>query len=301
MANDVFHAGERAVQERAGMRDMADRVGRSIRPVLPPIAQAFLDDRRWLVVGAVDAADRPWASILAGPRGFVRATDDRTVRIASAPRPGDPLDAALHQGAAVGLIAIDLATRRRLRLNGHVSARVPGAIVVVADQAYSNCPKYIQRREEDGVVVPAVETPPVRSNDLSERQRRWLRAADSFFIATAAPGVGVDASHRGGMPGFLTVEGRRITWPDYPGNALFNTLGNIEAWPYAGLVVPDFETGATLHVTGRAAIDWDPTRAAAAPGAERLVTLDVEAVVEMPAGFPERLHLREYSPANPRL
>jgi uncharacterized protein len=81
---------------------------------------------------------------------------------------------------------------------------------------------------------------------------------------------------------------------------MFNTLGNIDAWPRAGLLVPDFDTGGTLHVTGRAAIDWDESHAAAVDGAERLVTLDVESVVEFAATLPVRLRLREYSPANPR-
>jgi uncharacterized protein len=301
MRDEVFHAGERAVQDRAGVRALADRIGGSIRAVLPPIAQSFLDDRRWLVVGAVDADDRPWASILAGPQGFVRAVDDRTIRIASEPRPGDPLDEALRQGASVGFLAIDLATRRRLRVNGSITARIPGTLIVTADRAYSNCPKYIQRRVEADRTEARPEPPPVRFDGLTERHRQWLRRADTFFIATAAPGAGVDASHRGGMPGFIGVEGRRITWPDYPGNALFNTLGNIDAWPRAGLIVPDFDSGATLHVTGAASIDWDPAHASAVAGAERLVTLDVEGVVEMAATFPERLALREYSPANPRL
>ena len=303
MADEVFHHGERTVQARVAVRDMADRVGRSIRPALPPVGQAFLEDRTWLVLGALDADRRPWATILAGPRGFARAVDERTVRLASEPRPGDPLDAAIQPGAPVGLIAIDLATRRRLRVNGHVTARTPGAILIAADQAYSNCPKYIQRRDVSGPAPPALQappTPPLRATALTEEQRDRLRRADTFFIATAAPDAGVDASHRGGMPGFIHVDGQRLTWPDYSGNSLFNTLGNIEAWPHAGLAIPDFETGAMLLLTGRAAIDWDPAHAAAMPGAERLVTLDVEVVFDVHGALPERLQLREYSPLNPR-
>jgi predicted pyridoxine 5'-phosphate oxidase superfamily flavin-nucleotide-binding protein len=300
MSNEVFHAGERAVQDRAGVRALADRIGRSIRAALPPVAQAFLEDQRWLVAGAIDADNRPWATVLGGPIGFVHVVDERTVRIDATPRLGDPLDGALQPGASIGLIAIDLATRRRLRLNGRITARTSAHIVVEADQAYSNCPKYIQRREADGGEAVSTGESPVRTSALTEGHRAWLRGADTFFIASGAPGAGVDASHRGGMPGFITVEGQRITWPDYGGNALFNTLGNIEAWPYAGLLVPDFDTGAGLLVTGRAAIDWASSHLVDSPGAERLVTLDVDAVAEIPELLPARLRLREYSPLNPR-
>jgi hypothetical protein len=104
------------------------------------------------------------------------------------------------------------------------------------------------------------------------------------------------------MPGFVRVEataaGDRLTWPDYAGNAMFNTLGNIAAHPWAGIVVPDFASGATLQLTGRAAVDWDPAHAAAA-GAERLVALDVDAVVETRGALPFRLGRPEYSPFNP--
>jgi predicted pyridoxine 5'-phosphate oxidase superfamily flavin-nucleotide-binding protein len=279
---------------------MAERVGRSIRAVIPPVAQAFLEERRWLVAGALDDDERPWASVLAGPRGFIRAVDDRSVRIAAQPASGDPLERAFATGARAGFIAIDLETRRRLRLNGQVRSHDAAGILVDADAVYSNCPQYIQRRSEDGSVDRPPESTPRRSAQLTDRQRDWLRAADTFFIVTAAPGEGVDASHRGGMPGFVRVEGQRIVWPDYAGNAMFNTLGNIDAWPRAGLLVPDFDTGGTLHVTGRAAIDWDESHAAAVDGAERLVTLDVESVVELAATLPVRLRLREYSPANPR-
>lgn len=299
MTNEVFHAGERAVQNKAGVRQLADRIGRSIRAAMPPAAQAFLDERRWIVVGAVDGGDRPWASLLAGPRGFAHAEDERTVRLAAVPHPGDPIDTALHPGAEVGLIALDPATRRRMRINGHVTARTPAGLVVAADQAYANCPKHIQRRDDLDAPSTTTGSTPVRADGLSDGQRDRLRRADTFFIVTAAPGAGVDASHRGGMPGFVHVDGDRLTWPDYGGNAMFNTLGNIEAWPFAALLVPDFATGAALQLTGRAAIDWDAGHAAAVSGAERLVTFDITAVVET-EGLVPRLQLREYSPFNPR-
>ncbi len=291
-----YHAGELRVQALAGVQSMAARVGGGIRPAIPPAAQAFLRERRMVAVAAVDAAGRPWASLLAGEPGFVEALDEHTVRIRAHPAPGDPAGETLHPGALVGMIALDAETRRRARINGRVERMEDGAFLIRTHQVYSNCPKYIQRRAPDAADEPRTPGPAARTPGLSEAQRDWIRRADTFFVATANPGEGADASHRGGLPGFVQVRGDRLVWPDYAGNTMFNTLGNIAAHPWAGLVFPDYETGATLQVTGRAEIDWDP---AGVPGAERRVGMEVEDVVEIRDALPQRLRLVEYSPFNP--
>jgi predicted pyridoxine 5'-phosphate oxidase superfamily flavin-nucleotide-binding protein len=302
MTSSVFHEGERAVQRRAGVAELAERVGGSIRREMPAAAQAFLAERRWVVIGALDGGGQPWPAIRAGAPGFAQAIDARTVRIDARAPVGDPLDEArLAPGALAGLIAIDLATRRRLRFNGRVVSHDGAGLVLEADQVFSNCPKYIQRRDEGpsagGEALPATLA---SANALTEAQRDRLRAADTFFIASARPGEGVDVSHRGGMPGFLEVEGNRLAWPDYSGNAMFNTLGNLHAHPHAGLLVPDFARGGALVVTGRAEIDWSPASAWRLAGAERVVTLDADRVVEQDGVLPASFQLREYSPFNPR-
>jgi hypothetical protein len=138
-----------------------------------------------------------------------------------------------------------------------------------------------------------------RAGSLTEDQRAWIRRADTFFIATLHPEAGADASHRGGMPGFVSVDGDRLAWPDYAGNLMYNTLGNIAVHPRAGLIVPDFDSGAALLVTGRAAIEWDPISIAGVPGAERLVELAVDEVVEIAGMLPPSARVPEYSPFNP--
>jgi uncharacterized protein len=295
----VYHQGELAVQERAGVRGVAARVAGSIRPAIPPVARSFLEERRVLVVATIDAKRRPWASILTGAPGLARAVDDHTIRVDASPVPGDPLAANLSSPGFIGLIAPDLATRRRLRLNGTFELDAGGGVLIRADEVYSNCPKYIQRREGERETVARPRASARRAAALDDAQRDWIARADTFFIATWHPEAGADASHRGGMPGFVRVEGDRVIWPDYPGNAMFNTLGNIEAYPRAGLVFPDFEAGATLQLTGRAGIDWDEERARSFPRAERLVELAVEEVVEIQGALPLALRLRDYSPVNP--
>jgi hypothetical protein len=98
----------------------------------------------------------------------------------------------------------------------------------------------------------------------------------------------VDVSHRGGKPGFVRVDidgGRGVlTIPDFRGNFMFNTLGNLAADPRAGLLLVGFEHGGTLQLSGRARIEWDQSAVAAYEGAERLVELTVDAVVEREGG-----------------
>lgn len=294
-----FHAGEIAAQERAGTRAMAAKVGGSIHTAFPPPAAAFLAGQPMVVLASTDDAGRPWASILTGAPGFAAVTGPRTARVAADPVGGDPLAANLGSTSHVGLLVPDLATRRRLRVNGRLGLETDGAFLIHADQVYANCPKYIQRRS---AAVMRADPPERRSRtaaSLTEAQRAWIRGADTFFIASANPGEGADASHRGGTPGFVTVEGDRLSWPDYAGNMMFNTIGNLLSHPWAGLAFPDFPTGAVLLLSGRVSIGWTPTASELAAGAERMLHLEVERVVELEGAIPFSTRLEEPSPFNP--
>jgi predicted pyridoxine 5'-phosphate oxidase superfamily flavin-nucleotide-binding protein len=296
-----FHSGELAVQERAGVRDRAARVGGSIHGEVPPAAKAFLEQRRFVVLATAGSDGRPWASLVTGLPGFASAPVPGQIRIAAEPFPGDPLADNLGASRFAGLLAIDLASRRRMRVNGRLERVGGGPIVIQADQVYSNCPKYIQRRTAEGEMPPAAAPTPAptrRAGSLTDAQRAWIRRADTFFIASVNPEEGADASHRGGLPGFITVEGDRLVWPDYAGNLMYNTLGNIVAHPWAGLAVPDFPSGSLLLLSGRAAIEWEANRVAAVPGAERLVELEVGEVVEIAGALPSTEAV-DYSSFNP--
>ena len=131
-------------------------------------------------------------------------------------------------------------------------------------------------------------------------QERWIQQADTFLIASAHPEGGADSSHRGGNPGFVRVsESSELTWPDYVGNNMFNTLGNIAANPLTGLLFLDFTSGSTLQLTGQARIIWDTAQMAEHKGAERLVSFRIEQVLEIQNWLPLRWQFNGYSPFNP--
>ncbi|MEV7685649.1 pyridoxamine 5'-phosphate oxidase family protein [Streptomyces bungoensis] len=289
----AYHAGSRAVQDLVGVRDRADHVGRSLGHDIKPVAAAFLELQPLIVMGAADpGTGRVWASPVSGRPGFVRATGPRRMSVAGGPPPADPLATALATpGVRAGSIALDPRTRRRMRLNGRVRPTARG-FAVDADQVFSNCPKYIQRRESCAWVPDRAPGTPRTAGELGDAQAGFVTAADTFFLATVHPG-GADVSHRGGNPGFVRVlSPRELAWPDYPGNAMFLTLGNLRADPRAGLLFLDWTTGTTLQLTGEAHTEFTG-------GGERTVRFTVTEAVETPAALPLRWSAPEYSPANP--
>ncbi|MGH7893672.1 MAG: pyridoxamine 5'-phosphate oxidase family protein [Candidatus Binatia bacterium] len=296
-----YHPGEIAVQERAGVRTGAAKIGGIVDDAIAPPAAHFLAQRYTLYVGSLDAQGRPWASQVVGPPGFVTVVDPRLVRVDAAAASGDPLFENLRVNPHVGLLAIDLATRRRFRVNGIAALAPGGGVEVAVAQAYGNCPKYIQQREPAAVVDASADGSRVtRGTALTPDQRLRIERADTFFLATAHPTAGADISHRGGRPGFVQVaDARTLLWPDYQGNMMFMSLGNIEAYPKAGALFVDFEAGDLLQLTGTARIDWSAERTQEFPGAQRVLEFRVDEVIDARGASPLRWRLLEPSPANP--
>jgi uncharacterized protein len=198
------------------------------------------------------------------------------------------------------MLVIEPATRRRVRVNGHAELLPDGGLLLRAAEVFGNCQKYIQAREWGEVETDAAATPGQHTDALTASQHEWVARADTCFIASTHPEGGVDASHRGGQPGFVSVlDDGRLVLPDYAGNTMFQTLGNLAGNAHAGLLFVDFESGSTLQLTGSAEIIWDADRIAPYPGAERLVEFTVAQVRETRGVTPLRGRLLGFSPFNP--
>ena len=300
-----WHAGERSLQRLYGVAERMAIVGsRVIRDFMPEQHRAFFSSLPFVVVGSVDGAGRPWASLLEGPPGFMRSPDPRRLEIDRGLAVGDPARDGLVEGGAVGLLGIEFATRRRNRMNGRVRDLREGGFAVEVEQSFGNCPQYIQRRDLLPPAVVAAARPAIeRSDSLDAEAAALIEAADTFFVASHADPEddpdgdparrSVDVSHRGGRPGFVRVDGDRLTIPDFPGNLHFNTLGNLVARPRAGLVFVDFATGDMLQLSGRTELVIDDPEIDLFGGAERLWRFDVESVVRRRAALGLRLRLIE--------
>jgi len=300
-----FHPGEQEAQQRLGIRDRMEDIGRRmVRAEMPDQHRTLFEALPWLVVGAADEAGRLWATLLTGPPGFVASPSPSSLAISALPAQGDPLSAAIDVGRSVGLLGIELSTRRRNRANGVVARRSASGFDVLVEQSFGNCPKYIQKRDVRlvGESDEATQSAGHRAAALDGVMTRMLREADTFFLATAAPGSahnrGCDVSHRGGRPGFVSVgdDGTAITWPDFEGNYMFNTIGNLLLEPRAGLVVADFHSGDLLQVTGRAEVIWDGAEVEAFEGAQRLIRMQVDEALLRPRALALRGQLLQVSP-----
>ena len=256
------------MQEAWGLRERMDQVGRvAVRPYMPEQHRELFEKLPTLWLGTLDDHGQPWATVLTGARGFVASPDPQSLRVSAQLAPDDPAAAGLHPGAAVGLLGLEPHTRRRNRMNGRISAADAEGFAVRVIQSYGNCPKYIQAREPMVQMDRARGPAAAEGATLSAAARSLVEGADTLFIASSSAahvdasgrgGAGVDVSHRGGPSGFVqlrsTADGDVLTLPDYFGNSMFNTLGNLLAWPRAGLLFIDWQTGDVLQLAVKAVI-----------------------------------------------
>lgn len=293
MERSPWHAGEQQLQAHVGVAERMEEFGRKvIRTWMPDQHRQFYQQLPFMLYGAVDAEGRPWASLLEGEPGFAHSPEPTQLQFASLPAADDP--AQLQDGAAIGLLGIELHTRRRNRLNGHIGSLGADGFGVTVDQSFGNCPQYIQLRQFQRVPLTDPQTRKAEHGDsLDDAAIALIESADTFFVASYVDVDGersVDVSHRGGQPGFVRIEGNRLTIPDFAGNLHFNTLGNLLLNPLAGLLFIDFSTGDVLQLSGRTEVILEAPQIEAFQGAERLWTFEVEKLVRRPAA----LALRRY-------
>nr|WP_255426954.1 pyridoxamine 5'-phosphate oxidase family protein [Pseudonocardia sp. C8] len=245
------------VQHKAGLTAEAARlVGILHNANISDGMRRFLADQDFAVITSRAADGRLWTSPLYGVPGFC-AADGAALRVAGRPRPGDPLH-GLQRGSLAGMLVLDFQRRRRLRVNGLVGDVGGTGFELAADQTFGNCPQYIQQQVVEPVGESGNRFSVTHHTRLEAEHAAQVKRADTFFLGTAHPTHGIDASHRGGSPGFVRVEADELWWPDYPGNNLFNSMGNIAVNPEASLLFIDFHEGTSLQFSGEAYLDWHP-------------------------------------------
>jgi predicted pyridoxine 5'-phosphate oxidase superfamily flavin-nucleotide-binding protein len=291
-----FHPDELAAQARAGK----GASGAGIRNFMPDQHREFFALLPYLFIAAADTTGWPLATVLTGAPGFAHSPDPVTLRVDALPDRHDPVADRLAEGQEVGILGLDLATRRRNRANGAITARDTAGFTLAVRQSFGNCAKYIQRR----AVAPA----PHASSEvetllgLDAAARALISGADTLFVASrsrpeAGAAGGLDVSHRGGRPGFVRQDGDALVVPDFAGNRYFNTLGNFLGEPRAALLFVDFAGGDLLQLQGRATIDWDGPSRDLVPGAERQWRFEVVRGWRRRGALPLRWSFIDYSPA----
>lgn len=292
--HEVFHEGERAVQARAEVPgDWLKQSESFVRSDMPQQHRDFFENLPMLFLALLDRTGRPWCVPAFGAPGFVVSPAPDLLELRRTPVLSNEFGLDRSTDASVGIVGIDLNSRRRNRMNGRVQHTSDGAMTIQVDQSFGNCPQYIQTRALSAAQDEPKPTSRRRADLRDPEVRRIIEASDTFFIASRAAGsldggnAGVDASHRGGRPGFLGInDDGTLSFPDFSGNRFFNTLGNIESDGRVSLFIPDFETGCAVLLTGRGTIDWDSTRVASFEGAERIVDFVPEEIWHATAALP---------------
>lgn len=261
-----FHPGEREVQQRAGVREEAEKRGRRMLTAdLNPKQMQFFRQLPFLVSAHTDTDGQPWASLVTGQPGFVSIDEDRYHCAVTPPSNGNPNGVTPRVGSNIGLLGIELSSRRRNRLNGTVFAVDDGRWRILIEQGYGNCPKYINERPWPAELFTR-DFRPEEQPGLSDAARALATTTDTFFIATSSgspnsdldtqPGAwGADISHRGGEPGFLRSEDSQLVFEDFPGNNMFNTLGNLTRYAPCGLLILDFNSGDIVQLAARGGVE----------------------------------------------
>jgi uncharacterized protein len=305
LTDSPFHAGEQAIQSRLGIRQQIEQQGRRIiRDYLSEQHRQFFAKLPYLIVGTVDSSGSPWASILVGPPGFLATPDAQTLEVNGKPRLGDPLATILTRDVEIGILGIELHSRRRNRLNGTVTAMGVNGFQIGVKQSFGNCPQYIQARTfalrlDDANMQSALS----EFSQLGTEERSIITTSDTFFIATAYQNSladatkGVDVAHRGGRPGFVRIDDNQtLVIPDFSGNKHFNTFGNLELNPRAGLLFVDFNQGDLLYLTGEANVIWHGDEISRYAGAERLLLFHLDRGYRVTNGLPGRWSAPTFSP-----
>jgi ferredoxin-NADP reductase/predicted pyridoxine 5'-phosphate oxidase superfamily flavin-nucleotide-binding protein len=292
------------MQARVGKQEKVENMGRDfIRPYMPDQHREFFGKLPFIVAGSVDADGWPWASMISDRPGFISSPNDRQLDVAIRPLEDDPLSTALHSGAPIGLVGVELSTRRRNRMNATVRRADQDGFSLEVAQSFGNCPQYIQTHDVIFVREPGYDAARSRTDRFSEldaQAHEVISTANSFYVASSADTpehTGVDVSHRGGRSGFVRVEGNSLLVPDFSGNNFFNTLGNFLVNPRAGLLFPDYRTGDVLMLTGRVEVLADDhPDIATFQGAKRGWWFHLHHGLRIHDALPFRAEFLEFSP-----
>ncbi|EPS41159.1 hypothetical protein H072_4998 [Dactylellina haptotyla CBS 200.50] len=276
-----WHSGERNMQRLVGVNQGRNPTNWN----LSPRAAQVISSSSLIAVGTTSSSGEPWASLLTGMPGFMQYVSKDTVAAQTVVPIGDPIYGSFGdegwgedvdegdskgEGMIAGL-AIDLEHRLRQKFYGKSRRGMRKVemgmslitFVISIEQSMGNCPKYINTRR----LEPVPATVPANLTDkhevptsLPQEALDLIARSDMFFVASRNGYQDMDVNHRGGPPGFVRVlpsapeAPTTMIWPEYSGNRLYQTLGNLQITPLAGLTFPDYNTGDMLYLTGKTEI-----------------------------------------------
>ncbi|PGH35575.1 hypothetical protein GX50_01556 [[Emmonsia] crescens] len=306
-------------------------------PYLSPGAAYLVQKSPLIALGTIDKQGQPWTTVWGGEAGLAGPVSQSIIGIRNfVDKSYDPVVETLYGGKSNGEVikeegegrlmaglSVDMENRKRVKLMGRmVAGNLAGLeatdpdkkgnepthagqaqLVIKIEQSLGNCPKYINRKH----ITPVVPNPKLISDSpqLSPGAIELLGEADTLFISTYHEDS-MDTNIRGGPPGFVRVvsndiSGAVLAYPEYSGNRLYQTLGNLQMTPLAGYAFPGFETGNVLYLTGKTEILVGSDAAALLPRSNLAVKVTVTSAKYVENGLPFRGQPGQLSPYNPQV
>lgn len=168
------------------------------------------------------------------------------------------------------------------------------------DDLYHEGMRQLQDRHETRQIADRLNKITVRSA-FTDEDRAFIHRCPMFFIATADAAGHPDCSYKGGLPGFVRVlDERTLAIPDYDGNGMYRTWGNVLANPHVGLLFLDFEQPKRIRVNGTAQLSERDPLLAECPGAVFMVRVTAAQVFPNCPRYLHRMQMVEPSPYAPR-
>jgi len=291
--------------------------------MLTPQASSMFERAPLLAFGTLDAQSRPWTTLWGGEPGFseplgggfvgtrtlVDSKNDPVVQALIGDAKDGQMSKPQNGGKLVAGLAIDLMTRKRVKTAGRMIAGTVRdlddntaeaqqiQLVTKVEQSLGNCPKYLNQYE----IRPASICSVLQSQgpSLTPPATALLAKADMFFLCTSTEDD-MDVNHRGGAPGFVRIiSPTQIVYPEYSGNRLYQSLGNMQLNPQTGITFPDYENGDVLYITGSTEILTGSEAAALLPSSNLVVKITINEARFVQSGLPFRGTRKVSSPYNP--
>lgn len=306
MENNPYHEGEIKIQNLTGERNKARANSVVIKPEILSGAFDFISKQTMIWLGTQNQDGSLLISLISGAAGFIQAHQANILQInlAQTTSQNAPFLANLETDPRIGTLLIDLESRRRLKINGRLLYCSKNLLEIAVIESFPLCPKYIQRRKIEPYIPR--KTTVGSSHDssgtrLGKAEEELIGRCDTMFVATSNPRGGIDVSHRGGEAGFVKVlTANHFRCPDYSGNGMFNSFGNLVLNNNASALFLDFTGKESLHVSGVAQVlldQIDDTNESG--GTKRFWTFDINNWRRSALPIAETEFL-DYSPHNPK-
>jgi hypothetical protein len=172
---------------------------------------------------------------------------------------------------------------------------------MVDNPMYHDGMRQLQDARETRPLADRLEQVTVRTA-FTEEDRAFIERCPMFFVATADAHGHPDCSYKGGLPGFVrVVDGRTLAFPDYDGNGMYRSWGNVLVNPHVGLLFLDFENSKRIRVNGTAQISEDDPLRTEYPGSVFIIRVTAMRIFPNCPRYLHKMQLVEYSAYAPRL